>query len=147
MTNLAWWIILLVVCILLELSSPGFFFFLSFSLGAIAAAVLAYFEVGSQIEFAVFLIVSMLAFIFLTRYVKAVLKENAGHKTNVYAYQGKKAVVTETVSSCQRGWVKVDGELWSAAPINEELIEKGAIVEVVNSAGSHLIVRKIKDHC
>ena len=146
MTSLTWWFILLISCIALELSSPGLFFFLSFSLGAAAAALLSYFDTGMGLEFALFIAVSALSFLLLTRYVKQSSKDTL-HSTNVYALTGKKGIVLETVSDCKKGWVKIEGETWAAAPLAAGIIEKGAFVEVVSTAGSHLIVKKIEGHC
>ena len=89
---------------------------------------------------------TVVSFVFLTFVVKRISKDTL-HKSNVYALQGKKAVVTETITNCKRGWVDVEGELWSAVALHDETIEKGEMVEVVSSAGSHLKVKKIKAHC
>lgn len=75
------------------------------------------------------------------------ISKDSMHQSNVYALQGKKAIVTETISSCKRGWVKVENELWAASPVGDELIHKGEMVEVVSNAGSHLKVKKIKGQC
>ena len=141
MNSLTWWLILFVVSVLLELSSPGLFFFVSFSLGAAAAAGVSLLDLGMGIEFTVFLLVSAISFVLLRQYVKGLSKDTL-HKTNVYALLGKKGIITEQVSLFKKGWVKIDGELWAAAPLHEEIIEVGAQVEVVSSSGSHLIVKK-----
>lgn len=142
MTSLAWWGLFFGLCLLLELSSPGYFFFLSFSIGALAAAGVAWYDLALALQGGVFIGVSTLAFLLLRRYVARIEQKNAV-KTNVYALQGKKGVVIDEISPLTRGWIKVEGELWAAMPCDESIIEKGAIVKVTGSAGSHLTVKKL----
>lgn len=134
--------ILLVGCALLEMGSPGMFFFLSFSLGAGIAALFSLYANNPTAEFIMFLCASVVSFLLLKRYVKSISKDTF-YTTNVYALRGKKAIVTETISSVKRGWVTIDGQIWAASADDESTIEKGSLVLVVNSAGSHLIVKKL----
>ncbi len=142
MDSFTWWMILVVGCGLLELSSPGMFFFLSFSIGAGAAAVFSLFAHNPVNEFIFFLVASVGAFFFLKWYVKSISKDTM-YTTNVYALRGRKALVIESIVPLEKGWVSVDGQVWSALSTHEETIEKGSVVVVVNSAGSHLVVKKI----
>ncbi len=144
MTSLTWWGLFFGLCIFLELSSPGYFFFLSFSVGALAAALVAWFNVATAVQGGVFLGVSALIFLMLRSYAARLAQEESV-KTNVYALQGKKGVVLEQIAPFTRGWIKVDGEIWAAVPYDDSSIEKGALIEVVDSAGSHLKVKQI-DH-
>ncbi len=145
MNNLAWWGLFFGLCLFLELSSPGYFFFLAFSMGALAAVGVTWFQLGTTIQGSVFLGVSALSLLILRRYAARIAKEGYV-KTNVYALQGKKGVVLEQVTPLTRGWIKVDGETWAALPYNDISIDKGAIIEVVSSAGSHLKVKKLEDN-
>ena len=141
------WLIFLIASLLIEiLSSPGLFFFLAFSFGAGAAALASWYGVSIVFQCLVFLALSAVSFILLRSIMKRISKDTM-HQSNVYALQGKKAIVTETISSCKRGWVKVENELWAAAPVDDELIHKGEMVEVISNAGSHLKVKKIKGQC
>lgn len=142
MTILTWWGIFLVLCLLVELSSPGYFFFLSFSVGALAAAGAAWYDASLLVQGGIFVGISALTFFFLRRYVVG-MEQQGAPKTNVYAMQGKRGIVTEEITSIKRGWVKVDGELWAAAPCDDTAIEKGALVKIVGNAGSHLTVKKL----
>ncbi len=147
MDNTFVWLLIAAVSALIEIVlSPGLFYFLSFSIGLFGAALGAYFGLGITTEFMLFFGISVVSFLLLTRLVKRVSKDTL-HKSNVYALQGKKGVVTETISSCKKGWVKIEGEIWSAASVDEGMIEKGEMVEILGSAGSHLKVKKIKGHC
>lgn len=140
MDSLSWWGLLCGFCLLIELSSPGYFFFLSFSLGALGALLGTYIGGSLVVQTILFFGVTGISFLLLRRYV-AKLAKKASFQTNVYALQGKRGVVVEQVSPFEKGWVKVEGELWAAIPSSEATLEKGVIVEVVSSAGTHLSVR------
>lgn len=142
MDTYIWWALVVGLCLALELSSPGFFFFLSFSIGAFAAMMVAALYGVVQVEFAVFLGVSLITFVFLKKYMTTITKRKA-LQTNVYAFVGKKGTVVSEISSHARGWINIEGEMWSAASVTGVIIEKDALVEVVNNAGSHLIVKKV----
>ena len=145
--SLILWSLFFLGSVLFEiLISPGLFFFLSFSIGAAASLIATFFGVGIIYEFIIFFVVTGLAFAVLTKVVKKISRGTL-HKTNIYALQGKQGVVTESISHCQKGWVKIDGELWAAFALENELIEKGEMVEVISMAGSHVKVRKSKGYC
>lgn len=144
MNTITWWFLLFFMSVILELSSPGLFFFLSFSCGAVAAMLVATTTLGPIVEFCTFAVISALSFVLLTRFVKRISKDTL-HKTNVYALLGKRGIVMEPLADSKKGWIKVEGELWSALP-HEGSIEKGAVVEVVSAQGSHLVVKKVENH-
>ncbi len=147
MDTVFFWLVIFIASLLAEvLLSPGLFYFLSFSLASGGAAGASYLGFGILHQFIIFFGTLMCALLFLSFVITRVSKDTL-HKSNVYALIGKQAMVTETISSCAKGWVKVDGELWSAASLDGLLIEKGSLVEIVDAAGSHLKVRKIKGHC
>lgn len=144
MTSLTWWFILFILCVLLELSSPGFFFFLALACGAAVAGLISLLGLGSSIEFAFFIVSSIASCFLLIRYVRK--SKDTLHSTNVYALVGKQGVVTETIAPCHKGWVKIEGELWAALS-KDETVHAGMVVEVLSTSGSHVIVKKIKDYC
>ncbi len=144
MTMLLWWGLLFGLCILLELSSPGYFFFLSFSIGAFVALVSTWFGVSLKAALVIFLGVSVVSFILL-RYYASWLVHKKKFETNVYALPGKKGVVLSQIDPFARGWVKLDGEVWAAMSQDETSIEKDAVIEVMRSLGSHVIVKKIDE--
>jgi membrane protein implicated in regulation of membrane protease activity len=141
MSMLIWWVLLFGLCLLIELSSPGYFFFLSFSLGACGAAGAAWYDTTLFVQGCLFLVIAAASFLFLRRYVMKIEHKGAV-RTNVYALQGKKGVVTQEVGPLSRGWVRVEGELWAALPSDSSILSKGTVIQVVGSAGSHLTVKK-----
>ena len=57
---------------------------------------------------------------------------------------GQQGVVTEQVSSFEHGRIKLDGEIWSAAPYDETLvIEPDEMVEVLQIRGATAYVHPI----
>lgn len=57
---------------------------------------------------------------------------------------GQRAVVTELISADQSGRIKLDGEIWSAAPYDESLvIEPGQAVEVFEIRGATAYVHPV----
>ena len=148
MTTLVLWSLLCGLCIIVELGSPGLFFFLSFALGALVAAGVSLMGLSSLVEVVVFLGVSVLSFFVLRWYAKHTGKENV--QTNIYALKGKKGVVLAQITPLKRGWVKIEGETWAAAPVDNCSYDKGEIVQIVSVSGAHVKVRKStveKDEC
>lgn len=147
MDNSFLWLLFFIISLLLEvIASPGLFFFLAFSLGALGAAYAAWIGYAFGYQAIAFLGLSAISFLLLNRFMKTISRDTL-HKSNVYALQGKKGMVTETISGCKKGWIKVEGEIWSAASIDDSAIEKGEMAEVISSSGSHLKVKKIKSSC
>ena len=63
--------------------------------------------------------------------------------TNLDAVIGETAVVVEEISNTEEtGAVKIQGKVWSARSENGEVIEKDAIVSVVEIKGVKLICKK-----
>lgn len=145
MTSLTWWFVLFMVSVLFELSSPGFFFFLALACGAAIAGLFSLLNMGLSVQFVAFIVSSLAAFFVLMRYVRETSKDTL-HSSNVYSLVGKEGIVMETIAPCHKGWVKVEGEMWAALS-KEETIHAGMMVVVVSTAGSHVIVKKTKDHC
>ena len=109
------WILLSLSFLILELGHPGLFFFLSFSIGALAAAAFAYFDYGFFVQVPIFFSATFGALFFLRIFVKKF--HRSIQKTNVYALIGKQGVVVQQILPEQPGYVKVEGQLWLARPV------------------------------
>ena len=145
MIPLVWWGLFFGLFIILELSSPGYFFFLSFAVGSLAAALVSLVSSSLTVQLFACCVVALTAFFFLRRFAAQVALTGTV-QTNVYALPGKKGIVIDTITPLHRGWIKIDGEIWAAAPLENVSIEKDAIVEVVSIVGSHLRVKQIAHH-
>jgi membrane protein implicated in regulation of membrane protease activity len=138
--NIIIWLILFTFFVIFELSSPGFFFFLSLGFGSIGSAMAASFEINLIGQLITFVMVSIGSLFILYYYFKNTFKEQT-HKTNVYALVGKTGVVIENIEPYKKGTLKINGELWFARSLDNNLIKAGEVVEVVNLQGSHVIVK------
>ncbi|MCB5230699.1 MAG: NfeD family protein [Candidatus Cloacimonas sp.] len=138
----AWivWFIVAVVCIILEIFTPGFYL-MSFGIGALFAGLVSFSRVHLVVQIIVFIIVSFLVFLWLKRYSKRMFDVTTD-KTNVYALIGRKGVVSRVITQNKRGYVKVGGEEWPAIPSSEsvEEIKVGETVIVQSLDGNKLLV-------
>lgn len=139
---LFFWLIVSIFFLLLEMGSPGLFFFLSFFFGALMAAGSTFFVDSTVWQSVVFLIGSALSFLVLHFWVKKRFSKEKHHEhTNVSALKGKRATVLKTIQAHGVGSVKVGGEIWSAKSLDHQEIAVGVLVEVIDIKGVHLIVK------
>ncbi len=140
------WLVIALVALILEMGSPGLFFFLSFSFGALASAIVSLWYDSLVIQCSTFLMSTVLALLVLRLWVARWSKKYHAHaRTNMYALQGKRAVVLERITPEKPGIVKVGGEVWTARAADYYIIETGVEVEVVAVSGAHVIVQKITE--
>jgi membrane protein implicated in regulation of membrane protease activity len=138
------WCIICFISVVLELVSPGLFFFLSFAIGSIFSGIVSLLDFDLTIQLAVFLITSIISFFSLRIWLKMTYKDTL-HKTNVYALLGKKGIVVEDIKIPNKGLVKVNGEIWSAISKSGQSYYKNTIVEVIDIKGINIIVQKASD--
>lgn len=136
------WLIVAFLFLILEISSPGLLFFLSFFIGAFCTALAALLSLSMTIQLIIFLCVSILSCFLLPLWLRKRVQERT-HATNVQAIIGKRGIVIKAIGVNHTGQIKVQGEIWSALSVNNEEIEEGTMVEVVNIRGVHLFVKKI----
>jgi len=134
------WIAVGVFCLIVEIFTPGFFF-MSFGIGAILTGLVATFISNITIQIAIFTIVTFILFINLRKLAKKLIPESS-EKTNVSALIGKIGKVTKVVPKFGRGYVKIDGEEWSAISETKQRIEESQEVVVLKIEGNKLIVKK-----
>jgi membrane protein implicated in regulation of membrane protease activity len=141
------WFIVSLLFLLIEMGHPGLFFFLSFSCGALAAAICSYFYPSLIVQGLVFLAVAIISFKALRLWVSHRLSTIKSHtKTNSEALIGKRAVVIESISSTEPGRVKLSGDIWLAKSIDHKNIAVGKQVEIIKIIGSHVVVKDCHDH-
>lgn len=136
-----YWIIVAFLFLIFEIGHPGLFFFLSFSLGAVAAALVSLASNSATLQSSIFLGGTVVALIILRTWVaKQGAVPRTSHRTNIDALQGKRGIATSLINPLIIGSVKIGGEVWSAKSVDE--IEKGDVVEVVSIHGAHVVVKK-----
>lgn len=138
------WLIIAIALLFAELNTPGLFFFLSFTVGAICSAVLAFMGYSIITQCVVGLVVSIMTFFFLRKYLKSKKMSDVMYgpaHTNIDALVGKNGVVIEQIKPSGKGLVKVGSELWRARCEGQEVLGKGTTVVVLRIEGNTLIVK------
>jgi inner membrane protein len=134
-------VILAAVLVIGEIVVSGFFL-LFFGLGAIPAAVVAYFHGPLYMQLLVFALVSAILLAFCRRIA---LRLTKGSPTNVGADRmiGKDGYVLKEINmKTAGGLVRVDREEWRAESESGETIPADKWVEVIKIDGTRLIVKE-----
>jgi membrane protein implicated in regulation of membrane protease activity len=136
------WVIWLIVAVafgvgeVLTLS----FFLAPFAIGALVAAVVSAAGAGILLAGIAFLAVSVLLLLLLRPVARRHLRTPAALRTNTAALVGRTATVLEPVSE-SGGCVKLEGEVWTARPFDEDhVIEAGRRVHVLEIRGATALV-------
>lgn len=133
------WLIIGVVCVMLEMFTVSFYI-LCFSIGAIFALLSSLFF-GIYGQLTVFVVASALCIFFVRPFaLRYLLKDKAECLTNADALIGRKGVVTQTIEAGGYGRVAVGGDDWKAEADTGERIEEG---EKVTVTGRESIIIKV----
>lgn len=143
MEMIIFWLLFAFFFLLLEMGHPGLFFFLSLFVGCCAAAITAISYQSMSLQSAVALGMSIGAAVLLHCWIKQRIAHKHSLKTNVYALQGKKAVVTQKINPATTGQIKVDGQVWSAKSFHNQSHMPGDMVEIVSIQGCHAMVKAL----
>ena len=135
------WVIAAVVLAIGEMVSLSFFL-APFAGGAAVAAVLSALGAGSTIEWAAFLVVSVVLLAALRPIAREHQRTKGKVKMNTAALVGQTAMVVERIANAEGvGCVKLDGEIWTARAFDEdEVIEPGTKVHVLEIRGATALV-------
>ena len=127
-----YWLIAAIVLVIVEICTAGFGA-LCFAIGAAFSALVSGLGGNLTWQIVVFVVVSLLTFIFLRPVVMKFLdKKSKDVKTNAEAIIGRKGIVSERIDASQHtGRVAIDGDDWKAVSEDDSVIEKGADVEIV----------------
>lgn len=138
------WLIIAILFFILEMMGPGFLLFWV-GVGALIAMVVSFFVDNLAIQIGVFTI-SSIALLFCTRPFANKFAKTDNTVTNAKSVIGKKGIVTKQINSLKgTGQIKVGGESWTAKSSNEDIIEEGAQVTILDINGVKAIVEKTKD--
>ncbi|MBR1653397.1 MAG: NfeD family protein [Clostridia bacterium] len=138
------WLIIAILFFILEMMGPGFLLFWV-GVGALIAMVVSFFIDNIAIQIGVFTI-SSIALLFCTRPFANKFAKTDNTVTNAKSVIGKKGIVTKQINSLKgTGQIKVGGESWTAKSSNEDIIEEGAQVTILDINGVKAIVEKTKD--
>ena len=127
-----YWLIAAIVLVIVEICTAGFGA-LCFALGAAFSALVSGLGGSFTWQILVFVVVSLLTFIFLRPVVVRFLdKKSEDAKTNAEAIIGRKGIDSERIDASQHtGRVAIDGDDWKAVSEDGSVIEKGTDVEIL----------------
>lgn len=140
----AWqiWMIIGIICIIIEIFDPAFFF-LSLGAAAIITGLITLLipspAFSTALQILVFAILSFLAFLSMRKIGKKILSVT-DKDTNVYALKGQVGIVTKAIPEHGKGYVKIGGEEWSAIEKDNKAIDLDTKVTVLNIDGNKVIV-------
>lgn len=137
------WLAVSALFFILEIGHPGLFFFLGFSCGAVYAGIATLFGLSLITQCFLFLTMSIAHLYAIKHFVRGSMVKKHAPATNVYALQGKQGIVKQSITPESPGLVIIDRQVWSARSINNDTIAAGDFVEVINTQGCHIIVRRL----
>lgn len=139
------WFILLVVFVILEVATIALVS-VWFCIGSVVAWLISLAGASLSTQIIIFLVVSLICLIFLRPLVSKYVKKDEESKTNIDALIGQKAIVTEKIDNLRgTGELKINGQLWSAKNLKDEIIEKGNIVIIRKVQGAKLFVERVEE--
>ena len=136
------WLLVAIIFFIIEILTPGIFFFTCLGIGALVAMIVSLFTRLIMVQGLVFVISSVVIIYFL----KPILNKYFSSKevkSNVDSLLFKEGIVVEKIVGDKiAGLVKVNNELWRAFSVNKETINKDEEIVVEKIDGNHLFVRK-----
>ncbi len=138
-----YWIIAAILLFMLEIVTP-FFVTFNFGIGALLATVVAALGMGVEWQIILFCMGTLVSF-FTVRplALKYVYRKSDNRPTNNLAIIGRKGEVVTTINNFKNsGEVKIDGDIWRAQNVNNEIIEEGEIVTIVDFKSITVFVKK-----
>ena len=136
------WVGIGVICMIIEIFTPGFLF-MSFGIGAILTGLISILVRGTAFQILIFAVITFILFLFLRKFSKKLISESS-EETNIFALIGKTGIVVKEIPDDGKGYVKVGSEEWSAIAENGKKIEDGQKILINSVEGNKLIV-KIKE--
>lgn len=136
------WVIVACVCGVGEMLTAGFVL-APFAVGGLAAAVTDAAGGGELTAVAVFVVVSIITLALIRPIVQSrEIRSTPTLGTGAAALIGNRAVVLERIANDEGvGFVRLDGEVWTARALDEEhVIEPGTLVHVVDIKGATALV-------
>ena len=120
----------------------GGFYLLPFAVGAGLAALVSLLGVGAVLSAIVFVVASVIVFGALRPVARRHRRLPPAIRTGAAALVGRPAMVIERIANDEGvGCVKIEGgEVWTARSLDDEVIEVGQRVEVVDIKGATALV-------
>lgn len=136
------WLIIAGLFIIIETFTSGFLIFW-FGIGALVSMIISIFIEDIFIQTIIFIISSVIL-IFATKPFVKKFTNSQTISTNINSLIGKTGIVVKEIDNLASvGQVKVNGELWSAKSIDNQIISENTKVEIIKIDGVQLIVKTI----
>lgn len=135
------WLILLVLMIIAELATLTALVTIWFIPPAIISLILAYLNVSTWIQIAVFLILSLFNLTQTKKIVKF-LERKPKFYSNSDSLINKEATLITAINKTSQGTLKINDVIWNVKTIDDTELEKGTIVKIQAIKGNTLIVEK-----
>ena len=137
------WVIIAVICLILELMN-GDFFIMCFAIGGVCSSLAAAVGGNIYVQLAVFAITSVLSLFFVRPAALRYLHKNEDTRvSNADALIGQTGRVSEPIVADGFGRVAIDGDDWKALSIDGQPIEKDARVRVVSRESIIITVERV----
>lgn len=134
------WAVLAVVCLIVELMA-GDLFILCFSVGSLAAAIVAALGGGVYLQLVAFSAFTLICLFWVRPFAKRCLHRGEDFRvSNADALVGRQGKVVETVRADGFGRVQIDGDIWKAVTNGENDIPDGTPVRVVGRESTIITV-------
>jgi membrane protein implicated in regulation of membrane protease activity len=137
------WLGLAGACAVGELAVPGTFFVLSFALGAVIAAVVAFLDGSAGLQWALFVGGSATALALLVPLGRRLAQQEGDEaQEGATRWVGRVGVVVEEIPGAPHatGRVRVERDDWRAETDGHEPIPLGTQIEVLAVRGTRLVV-------
>lgn len=134
------WLTVAVILFVLEILTPGAFFFACLGIGALFASLVTLFALHQSLAWITFAVISLLSMYTIRPLARKFLQSGKPGKSNVDALIGQPAWVTEAINPPHLGMVKIEGEYWRAEAA--EPVDAQTSVMVTAVSGTRLVVQK-----
>jgi len=138
---MVFWLILTIILAVFEIISLGLTT-IWFALGGLFAFFGALAGLSIPTQIILFIVISVVSLLLVRPFSMKYLN-NRITKTNIDSLIGRKVKVTKEIDNiAQKGTVALDGTVWNARSVNDEVIAKGETVVIDRVEGNKLFVTK-----
>ena len=134
------WFAIAVICAVIEGMTLGLTT-VWFALSAVLMIFISMLHPPFYVQCVLFALVALLL-LFFTRPIALKLLHAKREKTNADSLIGKKAVVLQTITGWEKGQVKINGAVWTAASVDGAVIPAGDECIIEKIEGVTLIVKE-----
>lgn len=135
-----WWIISALFFLLIEMATPGLFFFVSFATGSIVASLASFYNYSLEAQCLLFLAESAFTFALIRwRFANKPVEKLT---SNTQALIGRCGTVTSAIEPGKTGYVKINGDMWRALALHDTAIAPDELVRIVAIKGNTITVTR-----